>query len=87
MGSLCTLGKGKLDNPIYSKRDNMTKTFAIITISVVTLISGSAYAGWEKIKTEAEINTLIVEKHLIYKTCDIVLEKMEKCRANVERVT
>ena len=53
----------------------MTKTFTIITISVAILISGSAFAGWEKIKTEAEFNTLIVDKHVTYKACDIVFEK------------
>ena len=36
------------------------KLMLTVTLAVATLFSGTAYASYDKIKTEAEINTLIV---------------------------
>ena len=54
------------------------KLMLTVTLAVATLFSGTAYASYDKIKTEAEINTLIVGKNLIYKSCNIVLDKNGK---------
>ena len=56
----------------------MVKLISTATLAVAILFSGTAYAGWEKIETEAEINSLIVGKNLIYKSCNIVLEENGK---------